>query len=185
MIAGAIALNFAGVFLYVAASPVFVTKHLGLGAAGYAWQFIPGAAGLFLGSFLSNRLSESMRPKRLIYFGYLLMISGAAFNVIYHLYAEPSVPYSILPIFIFNCGMSMIVPTLTVLNLDLFPSLKGTAASCQSFLQHMSAALLTAAVVPGIQDSIQELAAAQLVFAILGLVIVLAAIKDSQYESKV
>src|SRR5690606_39413069 len=55
--AGAIAFNFAGLFLYVAAAPIFITHHLGLGPEDFAWQFIPAVGGIFLGAFTANRMA--------------------------------------------------------------------------------------------------------------------------------
>ena len=48
--AGAIAFNFAGLFLYIAAAPTFVTEHLKLGQDQFGWLFIPSVSGIFLGS---------------------------------------------------------------------------------------------------------------------------------------
>ena len=55
-----LAFNFAGLFLYVAAAPVFLTEHLGLGPDQFGWLFIPAVAGIFLGALAANRVLAAM-----------------------------------------------------------------------------------------------------------------------------
>ena len=48
----------------------------------------------------------------------------------------------------YTLGMSLIAPTLTLLVMDLFPNIRGTVASCQSFTQTMLGAVVSGLVTP-------------------------------------
>jgi len=169
MKAGAIAFNFAGLFLYVAAAPVFITKHLGLGPDQFAWQFIPAVAGIFLGAFAANRLAGKVSIPKLMFIGYFLLIGAALGNVIYHAFFPPAIPWSVIPLFFYTLGMSLVAPILTLLVMDLFPNIRGTVASCQSFTQTMLGAVVSGLIAPFLLHSVLWLAAGQLAFALIGL----------------
>ncbi len=90
-----VALNFAGVFLYVAAAPVFIIQHLHLSAREFGWFFIPSVAGIFFGALLANRLAGRIRIGPQVRTGFFLMGGAALFNVAYHALAPPAVPWSV------------------------------------------------------------------------------------------
>ena len=167
--AGAIAFNFAGLFLYVAAAPVFITKHLHLGPDQFAWQFIPAVGGIFLGAFSANRLAGKLSVGKIMFVGYVLLIGASVGNVLYHLFYPPAIPWSVVPLFFYTSGMSFIAPTLTLLVMDLFPHIRGTVASCQSFTQTMLGAVVAGVVTPFLLHSVLWLALGQLAFAVIGL----------------
>jgi DHA1 family bicyclomycin/chloramphenicol resistance-like MFS transporter len=167
--AGAIAFNFAGLFLYVAAAPVFITQHLGLGPDQFAWQFIPAVGGIFLGALSANRLAGKLSIGRIMTIGYTLLIGAALVNVLYHAFFPPAIPWSVMPLFFYTLGMSLVAPTLTLLVMDLFPHIRGTVASCQSFTQTMLGAAVSGLIAPVLMHSVLWLAAGQLAFAVIGL----------------
>jgi DHA1 family bicyclomycin/chloramphenicol resistance-like MFS transporter len=167
--AGAIAFNFAGLFLYVAAAPVFITQHLKLGPDQFAWQFIPAVAGIFLGALSANRLAGKLSIGNIMTVGYFLLIGAALANVLYHAWFPPAIPWSVMPLFFYTLGMSLVAPTLTLLVMDLFPNIRGTVASCQSFTQTMLGAAVSGLIAPFLMHSVLWLAAGQLAFAVIGL----------------
>lgn len=167
--AGAVAFNFAGLFLYVAAAPVFITRHLGLGPNDFAWQFIPAVSGIFLGALTANRLAGRISIPRMMFFGYTLLIGAGVGNVAYHAFLPPALPWSVLPLFFYTFGMSLIAPVITLLIIDLFPKIRGTVASCQSFTQTMLSAGVSGIVAPFLLHSVLWLAIGQLAFALIGL----------------
>lgn len=169
--AGALSFNFAGMFLYVAAAPVFITRHLGLGPDQFAWQFVPAVAGIFLGALMVNRLAGKVPISRLMFFGYFLLIGASTGNVIYHAFLPPALPWSVMPLFFYTFGMSLVAPILTLLVMDLFPDIRGTVTSCQSFTQTMLSAVVAGAVAPFLVHSVLWLALGQLVCAVIGLVL--------------
>jgi DHA1 family bicyclomycin/chloramphenicol resistance-like MFS transporter len=172
--AGAVAFNFAGLFLYVAAAPVFITQHLGLGPDQFAWQFVPSVAGIFCGAFTVNRLAGKIHIPNQVMIGFAFLIGASAANVLYHAFFPPALPWSVLPLFFYTFGMSVVAPGATLLVLDLFPNIRGTVASCQSFTQTMLAALVSGLIAPLLWHSVLWLAAGQLAFTLVGFLMWLA-----------
>jgi len=171
---GAVAFNFGGLFLYVAAAPVFITRHLGLGPDQFGWQFIPAVGGIFMGALAANRLAGKMSVPRQVIIGFGFLIGAGLFNVLYHVFYPPALPWSVLPLFFYTFGMSVVAPGVTFMVLDLFPEIRGTVASCQSFVQTMLGALVAGVIAPLLWGSVLWLAAGQLAFATLALAMWLA-----------
>jgi len=168
--AGALAFNFGGMFLYVAAAPVFLTEVLHLGPDQFGWQFVPAVAGIFLGALAANRLAGRMAAQRQIMIGFVFLVGAALSNVAYHALFPAALPWSIAPLFFYCFGMSVVAPGLTLMVLDLFPAIRGIAASCQSFLLTMVGALVSGMIAPLVSHTALWLAAAQLACAAVGLV---------------
>jgi len=162
--AGVIAFNFAGMFLYVAAAPVFITRHLGLGPEQFGWQFVPAVAGIFFGALVSNRMAGRLPVPAQVKIGFVLLIGAGVFNVGYHALFAAALPWSVLPLFFFTFGMSIVAPGVTLLVLDLFPEIRGIVASCQSFTLTMLAALVAGVIAPLLSSSPLLLALGQLGF---------------------
>ena len=159
-----VAFNFAGLFLYVASAPVFLTKHLGLSAQGFGWQFVPMVGGIFLGALGSNRLAGRIPLFRQVNIGYLFLGGAAICNVVYHLIFPAAIPWSVLPLFFYAIGMSFVAPGVTLMTLDLFPHTRGIVASCQSCVVTFLGAVVAGVVAPLLDDSPVWLALGQLAF---------------------
>jgi DHA1 family bicyclomycin/chloramphenicol resistance-like MFS transporter len=169
--AGTIAFNFAGLFLYVSSAPAFITKHLKLGADQFAWQFIPSVAGIFLGALAANRLAGRMSIWKQVSIGFVFLIAASLCNVLFHAISAPMLPWSVMPLFFYCFGMSMVAPGATLLVLDLFPSIRGIVASCQSATVILLAALVAGIVAPALDHSAFALALGQLGFALTGMLL--------------
>ena len=167
--AGVTALNFAGLFLYIAAAPVMLPESLGLGPSQFAWLFVPTVSGIFFGSLVANRLAGKMDFARQIRMGFFFMLGAVTFNVIYHAFFPPALPWTVAPMFFFTFGSSLIAPGATLLALDLFPRIRGTVASCQSFLLTLLGAIVAGAVAPALSHSVLALALGQAFFVLLSL----------------
>jgi DHA1 family bicyclomycin/chloramphenicol resistance-like MFS transporter len=172
---GAIAFNFSGLFLYVAAAPVFVMRHLGLREDQFAWQFVPLVGGIFIGSYVANRLAGKVAPPKQIIIGFVILIGACIANVAYHASHPPGLPWSVAPLFFYTFGMCMVAPGATLMGLDLFPENRGTASSCQIFILTLLAAITAGVVAPWLSDSVLSLALGQFACAVLGLACWLAA----------
>ncbi len=169
MKAGVVALNFAGLFLYIAGAPVILPQHLGLGPHQFGWLFFPAVSGIFLGALASNRVAGRISFARQIGIGFGFLLTAAAANVLYHLLLPPALPWSMVPLFFYTFGMSMVAPGATLLALDLFPHIRGTVASCQSFAVTLLGALVGGVIAPALSDSVLHIAIGQLCFALGGL----------------
>ena len=164
------AFNFAGFFLYVMAVPVLLIRHLGLSSQEFAWFFVPAVAGMMTGALLSGRFAGRLSPPRTIRLGYWIMFGAALVNVAYCAWLPPALPWTILPPMVYCCGMSLAMPSSTLLLIDMFPQNRGLVASLQSFCQTMVGVLVAGVLAPWLAASPLWLALGMLCFLLLGLV---------------
>ncbi len=164
MKAGVVALNFGGLFLYISSAPVILPQQLGLGPHQFGWLFFPAVGGIFLGALASNRLAGKITFPRQIGIGFGFLLAASLFNVLYHAFLPPALPWSMAPLFFYTFGMSVVAPGATLLALDLFPHIRGTVASCQSFAVTLLGALVGGVIAPALWHSILLIAVGQLVF---------------------
>lgn len=154
----ALGLNFLGFFIYVLSAPVFLMTHLGIHETGFLWLFGPAMSGLMGGSWLSGKLAGKRSLEKTIFLGYQIMLLAVIFNVSLNLALPPSLPWSVMPIFVYTLGMSLAMPCLTILALDPFPEQRGLAASCQTFFQSGANSIAAALIVPLLWGSTLSLA---------------------------
>ncbi len=165
-------LIFSGFFLYVTAAPVFLMRHLQVPVTGFLWLFGPATIGMALGAFTSGRVAGRFSPRRTLTLAFSLMAAAALGNVLINLLMAPRLPWAVLPIFFYVFGMSLAMPTLTLLTLDLFPAQRGLAASCLSFVQ-MAVSALNAIAAPLVWGSTRSLALTSAAALAAGLVALL------------
>jgi len=169
MKSGIVAFNFGGMFLFIAGAPVLLPVHLHLGPSDFAWLFVPAVSGIFLGALVANRLAGKMTFSRQIAIGYALMLAAVTGSVAYHAVLPPALPWTVLPMFFYNFGSSIINPSATLLALDLFPHIRGTVASCQSFVTTLMGALVAGLIAPALTHSVLARALGQAAFALASL----------------
>ncbi len=169
MKSGIVAFNFGGMFLFIAGAPVLLPVHLHLGPSDFAWLFVPAVSGIFLGALAANRLAGRMTFSRQIAIGYALMLAAVTGSVTYHAVLPPALPWTVLPMFFYNFGSSIINPSATLLALDLFPHIRGTVASCQSFVTTLMGALVAGIIAPALTHSVLAMALGQAAFALASL----------------
>jgi DHA1 family bicyclomycin/chloramphenicol resistance-like MFS transporter len=122
-----------------------------------------------------NRIAGKMHFARQIKIGFCFLLSAVLVNVGYCLSNPPALPWSVAPLFFYTFGMSFIAPGATLLALDLFPHIRGTVASCQSFFQTMLGAIVAGVIAPALSHSPLWLALGQAAFALAGLCLWIAA----------
>ncbi|MHB1678496.1 MAG: multidrug effflux MFS transporter [Sulfuriferula sp.] len=171
LLAGTVALNFAGFFLYIASAPVFVLKTLHLHENQFAWLFVPAISGVIVGAFLSGRLAGRVTPQQTVTYAYVLLLTAAVINLAYNSLFTPSWPWAVLPISLYGMGMSLAMPSVTLLALDLFPQHRGLASSMQGFVQTMLNAVVAGVISPLLSFSPVYLALGMTGFLFLGRMI--------------
>lgn len=149
----AVAFNFAGFFLYVAAAPAVIYGLLGLTEHHFPVLFVPGVVGVMLGAFLSNRMAGRVSRQRTVRIGYFIMFGAAAFNVGYHALYPAALPWTVLPYAAYAVGMALAGPSVQLLALDLFPQNSGTASSLQGFTFALVTSFTAALVAPLLSGS--------------------------------
>ncbi|MDE2428140.1 MAG: MFS transporter, partial [Burkholderiales bacterium] len=169
--AGTIAFNFAGMFLYVSAAPAFITQHLKLRPDQFGWQFVPSVAGIFLGALAANRLAGKISVWKQVSIGFCFLLGASVFNVVYHFFFPPSLFWSVAPLFFYTFGMSLVAPGATLLVLDLFPTIRGVVASCQSAAMTFLGAMIAGIAAPALDHSVLTLALGQFACALIGAIL--------------
>jgi len=146
MACGSMAFTGAGLFIYIIGAPVFLMKHLHLSETQFLILFLPISIALIAGAWMSSRFAGRISGRHTIFIGYAIMTFAAIGNYLLNLLMPPMLPWAIVPIFAYVMGMSLAMPSLTLITLDLFPSQRGLAASCQGFIHLTSNSLVSAFV---------------------------------------
>jgi len=148
-LAGALALNFAGFFVYVLAAPAFLTGVMGLGPREFAWMFIPSVSGTMIGAFVSSRLAGRLQPTASVRIGYAIMTAAVIINLTLALTLDPPrMPWTTISLLLYNVGMGLAMAPLQVMLLDQFAHRRGMASSGMSFAQSSGNALVAGLVAP-------------------------------------
>ena len=144
----AYALMFGAFFVYVLSAPMFLMQHLGLGEADFIWLFGPATAGLIGGSALAGRYAVRWSGNKTLVRGFAVMAAATLYNLAVCV-AAPSAPaWYVAYVFVFNLGMSLAIPTLTMRALDCVPARRGTGSSVQLFVQTGFNAFIAAVLAP-------------------------------------
>ena len=165
---GALALNFAGFFIYIMSAPVFLMRHMGVTETEFFWLFGPAMAGLLCGSWLSGRVAGKLSMEQSVMYGYGVMGLAALGNIGLNLWLPPALPWNVIPIYVYTFGMSLAMPCLTLMALDPFPQQRGLAASCQMFLQSGANGLVAGVLAPLLWGSTLTMAFGMGVLMLLG-----------------
>ncbi len=169
LFSGMIAVNFAGFFVYIPAAPVFLIEHLGVTASGFAWLFLPSIAGIVTGAIISGRVAGRLSPQHTIETGYALMLAATAANLLLCALRPPQLPWNVAPLFVYTCGMSLVMPSVSLLMLDLFPAMRGLASSLQGFMQVALSGIVAGIVSPYLAHSVLALATGMAGFLVAGV----------------
>jgi len=159
------ALNFAAFFIYIAGAPVYLAQ-LGVTTWGFAWLFVPMIAGVMLGGFVSGRVAGRLPARRTVAVGYGLVFFAVAVNAAVVSFVPPSVPWHVLPILLYTIGSSLMMPSVTLLLLDLFPTMRGLGSSLQGFVQFAFSGVVSAIIAPWLAPSLVALMAGMLAFSV-------------------
>lgn len=171
---------FAAFFVYVLASPVFLGKHLGLSPQQYGYLFVPTVTGMIIGSYLARLTAGKYASQKVIKLAYVWMacIVLANLAVCYLLPAKPV--FNILPVALYNIGMGVTMPILSLAALDRHPKIRGTAASGQAFIQMLFSAISAGIMVPLVWHAPSGLAWAMAGYLAIGML----AFSKTQFSQK-
>jgi DHA1 family bicyclomycin/chloramphenicol resistance-like MFS transporter len=148
MLSLCIGTGFGGFLVYVAGAPDFVLHVMHLSELQFGWLFIPIVIGLITGSAIASRLVSVLAGRTQILIAYGLLGLASIGNLAYNWLATPELPYAVAPILVYTMGMTLLMPAVLTLALDIFPEKKGMAASVQGFVQSIIFTLISAFIVP-------------------------------------
>lgn len=168
----ALGANFSGFFVYVLSSPVFLSQHLSLTSSEYGYLFVPTVTGMVFGSLIAKHVAGKFAPTAVLRFGYIWMISLATINLFVCYLLPVSLVTNILPVALYNVGMAICLPILSLAALNRHPKIRGTAASGQAFIQMLISTVSAGLVVPFVWGSTLGLAMAMMGYVLLGFVVI-------------
>jgi DHA1 family bicyclomycin/chloramphenicol resistance-like MFS transporter len=127
------AFNFSAFFLYIVSAPAFVLKLLKLSETQFAWLFIPTISGMIIGAFISGRIAGKYAFNQVVNMGFVVMMVAAVINVSYNYFVtQMTLPWAVLPLMLFNIGLQLTLPVVSILIMDIFPANRGLASSLQA-----------------------------------------------------
>lgn len=169
LLALASGIPFNGMFLYVLASPAFLGEHLHLAPDQFYWFFVLTILGITGGAWVSGRLAGKIAPRRQIRHGLLIMMLTGCTNVLCSLLLVPQVWWALPLIALYAFGWALMVPVVTLMVLDLFPTRRGMASSLQAVVGSVANGIVAGVVAPLVMHSPAGLAIASLLMLQIGL----------------
>jgi len=168
---------FAGFFLYVLSAPVFLMQHLHLSDQQFGYMFIPTVLCMMLGSYLAKRAAGVYSRQQVLHAAYRWIAVIVSFNGLFTLYVwqtHLTLPalFLIAPVALFNIGMALAMPVLSLAALDRHARIRGTAASAQTFVQMMISSVSAGLIVPLLWFSPFGLAMGMLAYFLISIVII-------------
>ncbi len=163
-----ISLNFGGFFLYIAGSPDVMYRHLHYTADEFGRLFVPLVTGLMLGAFISGRMAGRFTHVQAVGAGFGLMLAAASVNLGLAIWSAHTAFTIIIPVMLYATGMSLTMPNLSLLALDVFPSRRGLASALQGFSQAGFNAIVAGALAPLLSSRVEFMAAGMLALNVAG-----------------
>ncbi len=137
---------------------MYLVELLGVSTYGFAWLFVPMITGIMVGALISGRVAGRLSAWRTVRLGYAFAFAGVAFNLAIVAFVPPGVPWHVLPIFVFSIGSAIIMPSIMLMLLDLFPTMRGLASSLQGFVHFSLSAVNAGTITPLLSHSLWALA---------------------------
>lgn len=167
------AFNFAGMFLYIGSSSLFMVELLGKGEQDFWILFVPLIGGMVLGAWVAGRLAGRVDDAKLATTGFGIALAGGGANLLFALLpaTRAQLPWSVVALPVLSFGVAIAFPILTVNLLTAFPEVRGAASSVQTFVSLTLNAVLAGAIAPLVGTSLAGLATTAIGFSLIGLLI--------------
>ncbi|MEJ0037189.1 MAG: multidrug effflux MFS transporter [Gammaproteobacteria bacterium] len=168
----ALGTTFSAMITFIGAAPAIVMGHWHLAETQFAYLFVPLIIGIMGGAFISGKLAGRIPGKKQIAIGYTLTLAGGALSVMLNAFLDspPIFPQQVL-ITVVALGVQIMMPIYALRMLDMFPSVRGSAASVQSCVMLGVGAVFLGALVPAISHSMVELSLGSLISALVGFLV--------------
>jgi MFS transporter, DHA1 family, multidrug resistance protein len=172
MYALALGTTFSSMITFIGAAPAIVLGHWHLAETQFAYVFAPLIIGIVGGAFLSGRLAGRVTGTKQIKIGYTLTLAGGVLSVMLQaLWDSPPILAQQALITAMALGVQLMMPIYALRMLDMFPEVRGSAASVQSCVMLGVGALFLGGIVPAISHSMVLLALGALIAAVIGFLI--------------
>jgi DHA1 family bicyclomycin/chloramphenicol resistance-like MFS transporter len=150
-------LNWAAMFLYVAAAPQVLTQLLGRSATEAYLVLAPMMCGLIAGFLCLPKVVQRCGTRRTMYLAYAALGLINVLNVVLGVWLPPSLVH-LLMVAALAFAVALAMPLLVGQAIHPFPDNAGVAASCQMFLQYGMMAVVAGVLAPLLWGSFLGLA---------------------------
>lgn len=151
------AMNWGGMFLYIAAAPKIMLVHLGRQQAEMYQLFLIVMLPMMAGFLLLPHALRRWSPRGAMKLAYGICFAAVMFNVVVGA-ADISSLWALAPLALFMVGAAATTALLIGAALEPFPDNAGMASSCQMFIQYLFMGLTAGIVVPVAWGSMLDLA---------------------------
>jgi DHA1 family bicyclomycin/chloramphenicol resistance-like MFS transporter len=103
---------------------------------------------MIFGSYLSKKAAGNLSHKKTIQIAYVWMCLITTLNVLFCAFFEINLFINIGFVALYNIGMSLAMPVLSIAALDRFEKIRGTASSGQAFVQMLLSTVSAGLIVP-------------------------------------
>lgn len=154
LLALAAGVSFSATLLYVGSAPAIVLDHWRLSETDFAALFVPIVLGFMIGAWVSGRFAGRWLPQRQVVTGYAVSIVAALGALGLNALADaPPRLAQQASIALISFGIQLSFPPITLRMLDMFPRVRGSVASVQSFIGLMLGSTTIGLVAPVLQRS--------------------------------
>ncbi|MEY3465272.1 MAG: multidrug effflux MFS transporter [Steroidobacteraceae bacterium] len=163
------AMQFAGVMLFVGSAPVIVLDVWKLTETDFAQLFIPIVGGFMTGALVAGRIAGRVEPLKQLRFGLALPpLAGLCGVLLNHFFDPPRIAHQLL-IYLTALGIQFVFPVLTLRAFEMYPTLRGTVSSVQTFVQLALGTVVVGLAAPLLSTHMEWLSLGQLAFGLAAI----------------
>jgi DHA1 family bicyclomycin/chloramphenicol resistance-like MFS transporter len=171
MLSFSAALNFASLACYIGSAPAIVELHWGADETSYFLLFLPIILGILTGAIISAVFARHFDLLLQVRVGLAVTFTTALARVLVHATtADAPVLLQQVLLYASGIGAQFAFPALTLRMLDLFPTVRGTAAAAQSFVALLITAFTFGMVAPHVLSRLTWLSWTSLAYTVLAAV---------------
>jgi DHA1 family bicyclomycin/chloramphenicol resistance-like MFS transporter len=161
---------FGGYFLYIGAAAIVVVDLLHRGEQDFWMLFVPLIGGMIAGSWANSRAAGRVPLSVTISAGLVVSLLAAVVNVGVAS-ATQALPWVMVGPTLLGAGVGLAYPNLQLAVLDLFPHVRGSAASATTFVSLLLNAVSAGVLAPVLASSLAVMAWTALGYVVVGAVL--------------
>ena len=163
------AMQFAGIMLFVGSAPSIVLDVWKLTETDFANLFVPIVAGFMVGALIAGRIAGRVDRYHQLAFGLTLPpLASLASVLLNHFWDPPRLLQQFL-IFFTTLGIQFVFPVLTLRAFEMYPTVRGTVSSVQTFVQLALGTVVVGLIAPLLSTRMEWLSAGSLTFGLIAI----------------
>lgn len=163
--------TYAGILVWVTATPILLQEKLGLSPSQFGWIYISAGLGFLMGAFLNTKWVRYCGIDYMIQLGFLGQFIAGLVMLVFYLLNFANVWVIVIPIFLFMTGASLVFPNASAGALTPFPKLAGTAGALFGFTQTFGGILSSGSIAILPEENQLPMAFAFIIIALLSFMV--------------